>query len=239
MTTLRPPVNGQESRTMLIRPTISDAVFAMRPDYAALSICADGIINHRTTEPVSGHSFHPWAEAHLSAWQDAYRAFGAKPQRTPNSADALRSRVERNGSVPPINAIVDLYNTVSLNHAVPVGGEDALLYQGQPRLIRASGDEPFDTIAAGEPKIEHAEQGEVVWCDELGVTCRRWNWRQGVRTRITEQTTSVWFVLERLEPMPLAALIAAGEELVEGLRRLGPDGSIRQSLIEQSGQTSL
>jgi DNA/RNA-binding domain of Phe-tRNA-synthetase-like protein len=61
----------------------------------------------------------------------------------------------------------------------------------------------------------------VVWRDSLGVTCRRWNWRQGTRTRITEASTSLWFVLERLESMPTEALLTAGKELVEALQREG------------------
>jgi DNA/RNA-binding domain of Phe-tRNA-synthetase-like protein len=57
----------------------------------------------------------PWAAPHLDAWRDAYEAFGAKPQRTPCSAKALRKRCERDGSLPPVNPIVDLYNAISLS----------------------------------------------------------------------------------------------------------------------------
>ena len=56
-----------------------------------------------------------WREAHLEAWRDAYRAFGAKPQRTPCSAEALLRRVQREGTLPRINAIVDLYNALNVN----------------------------------------------------------------------------------------------------------------------------
>ena len=56
----------------------------------------------------------------------------------------------------------------------------------------AAGDEEFD---AGDPPAP----GEIVWRDDLGVTCRAWNWRQGVRTRITETSTRVYFLLEAIE----------------------------------------
>lgn len=224
---------------MIVEPIIADSVFALRPDFAALSITTTGLANRPTAEPVAATCVHPWAEAHLDAWRQAYRGFGAKPQRTPSSADALRGRVERSGNIPAINAIVDLYNAISLRHAVPVGGEDAALYQGRPRLIHALGGEPFDTVADGKAKVELVDQGEVVWCDDVSVTCRRWNWRQGVRTRITERTTAVWFVLERLEPMPIDALLAAGQDLIDGLRQLSPDVEVTQGLIDQSGWTVL
>jgi DNA/RNA-binding domain of Phe-tRNA-synthetase-like protein len=70
--------------------------------------------------------------------------------------------------------------------------------------------------------VERPEPGEVVWRDDTGVTCRRWNHRQCVRTRITEGTTRGLFLLERLEPMPLDGLRAAGEELLERLRERAP-----------------
>jgi len=223
---------------MLVEPIVADSILALRPDFAALSITATCLANRPTVEPLAATCLHPWAEAHLDAWRHAYRGFGAKPQRTPSSAEALRNRVDRTGSIPAINAIVDLYNAISLRHAVPVGGEDASLYQGRPRLIHALGGEPFDTVADGKAKVELVDQGEVVWRDDVSVTCRRWNWRQGVRTRISEQTTAVWFVLERLEPMPMDALRTAGQELIDGLRQLCPGANVAQGLIDQSGWTA-
>lgn len=71
--------------------------------------------------------------------------------------------------------------------------------------------------------IEAPEAGEVIWRDDVGVTCRRWNWRQGSRTQITEESEDMWFVLERLDPMPVEALQDAGRMLVGGLRRISPD----------------
>ncbi|HTJ34577.1 MAG TPA: phenylalanine--tRNA ligase beta subunit-related protein [Dactylosporangium sp.] len=135
---------------------------------------------------------------HLEAWRDVYRAFGAKPQRTPCSAEALRKRAAR-GDVPSVNRLVDAYNAVSIRFAVPIGGEDRATLAGTERLIRAAGDEPFDTVKDGAPVVESPEPGEVVWRDDVAVTCRRWNWRQGRRTALTEATTSAVFLLEGLD----------------------------------------
>jgi hypothetical protein len=38
-------------------------------------------------------------------------------------------------------------------------------------------------------------------------------------------------VLERLEPMPVEALLMAGRELVQGLRRLSPDLTVEAGLL--------
>jgi DNA/RNA-binding domain of Phe-tRNA-synthetase-like protein len=61
---------------------------------------------------------------------------------------------------------------VSVLHQVPVGGEDLSRYVGAPRLLRAFGDERFDTITDGADAVEHPDPGEVVRCDEAGVTCQ-------------------------------------------------------------------
>lgn len=74
--------------------------------------------------------------------------------------------------------------------------------------------------------VEHPEPGEIVWCDEEGVTCRRWNWRQGPRTRIDDDTVDALFLLESLAPMTREELLAAGSELAESLRKLSPGARI-------------
>jgi DNA/RNA-binding domain of Phe-tRNA-synthetase-like protein len=128
--------------------------------------------------------------------------------------------------------VVDLYNAVSLRFAVPVGGEDARSYLSAPTLCRAKGDEPFATMSEGAPKTETPEVGEVIWCDAAGVTCRRWNWRQGPRTQLTEVTTDMWFVLERLGPMPIEALIEAGQAIARGLTQIAPAARIEATLLD-------
>lgn len=216
-----------------MHPQIDPDIFDLRPDFVALSICVSGGQNGPVdasseallADAVRSLDVHPWVEAHLEAWRDAYRAFGARPKRTPSSAEALRKRALKDGWMRSLNAIVDLYNAVSLRFAVPVGGEDVTTYRGLPQLCLSTGNEPFHTTADGISVVETPETGEVIWRDDEGVTCRRWNWRQGPRTQITEKSRDMWFVLERLDPMPVEALQDAGRMLVDGLRRMAPDAA--------------
>ncbi len=226
-------------------PSVQPEIFALRPDYCALSMVAQGVTNaiqHPGGEELIRAWLLPaqwpaWGDAHLEAWREAYRGFGAKPQRTPSSAEALRRRVRTEGRLPGINAVVDLYNALSVRFALPIGGENLAAYAGSPRLKRASGEETFDTVKDGAQCVEAIPEGEVVWADELGVTCRRWNWRQGLRTRIGATTTRMWFVLERLEPMPVAALLQAAGLLAAALRTLDPEAGIASALIDRTGVT--
>ena len=133
--------------------------------------------------------------------------------------------------LPRIDRITDVYNAVSVAFLLPVGGEDLARYAGPARLVRAGGDEEFDTLAAGQPVAEHPEPGEVVWRDDRGVTCRRWNWRQCARTRITGTTTTAVFVLDGLAALGTGGLHAAAAELTESLARLSPRARFASRLM--------
>lgn len=221
---------------------VDDAVRALRPDYRALLLGVDGIVPGpsdtasdallQAAESAARSALRDRAVEEIpqvTAWREAYRAFGAKPQRTRNSLEALLRRTA--SGLPRVNRLTDIYNAVSVLHQLPLGGEDLTRYTGAPRLIRATGDEPFDTVAGGTAVIEHPDPGEVVWCDDAGVTCRRWNWRQARRTQLTADTTTALFILDALDPMTDQALHAAADDLVTHLARLGPDVRAAHRLI--------
>lgn len=225
----------------LVTPSIDPRLAGIAPGFRALSILVEAApITHPGIAPVALaqacqqvlNDDVPWADAHLSDWDEVFKAFGAKPKRTPCSASALRKRVLKDGSLPSLDPVVDIYNAVSIRYAIPVGGENLAAYSGAPRLTLADGDEPFDTFKEGQTVVEHPEPGEVIWRDDLGVTCRRWNWRQGIRTRLDSQARTMWFILESLPSMPLAALEEAGEELVNNLQRLMPGSTARVQRLE-------
>jgi DNA/RNA-binding domain of Phe-tRNA-synthetase-like protein len=130
-----------------------------------------------------------------------------------------------------VNRLTDLYNAISVLHQLPLGGEDLTRYSGPPHLVRAIGSEPFDTVADGRVVREQADPGEVVWRDDVGVTCRRWNWRQAHRTQLGDDTTAGLFILDALDPMTDHALHAAAEDLITHLGRLGPDMAVASRLI--------
>lgn len=132
----------------------------------------------------------------------------------------------KDGTLPAINPVVDLYNAICLRYAVPARGQNLGACGGVPRLTISDGSEAFDTMSNGEPAIEHPLPGEVVWRDDMGVTCRRWNWRQGTRTRLNGNERSMWFVLEALAGMPNDALQEAGLALSNGLTSILPSASV-------------
>ncbi|WP_406390840.1 phenylalanine--tRNA ligase beta subunit-related protein [Streptomyces sp. NBC_00882] len=224
---------------MTLTLTVSDEVRALAPGFRCLAVEAHGLVNGTSTDASSAlleeaarrlavrlDGRAPHEDPHMAAWREVYTAFGSKPSRTRNSAEVLAKRALSDAGLPRINLLVDLYNAISVAHLVPVGGEDLDRIRGGMRLVRAAGDEDFVTVTAGEESVEHPDAGEVIWRDEEGVTCRRWNWRQGPRTRLTEKTVSGVFLLEGMAPMPLADMEKAAAELAELLEKFSPGAQI-------------
>ncbi|MFJ8170242.1 B3/4 domain-containing protein [Streptomyces sp. NPDC094473] len=224
---------------MTLTIAVSDEVRTLAPGFTHLAVEAHSLINgpsdedssallddavRRLTERLGGRA--PHEDPHVAAWREVYTAFGAKPSRTRNSAEALARRALTDAGLPRINRLVDLYNAISVAHLIPVGGEDTDHIRGAMRLVRSTGQEPFPTVAGGEEAVEHPEPGEVVWRDDEAVTCRRWNWRQGTRTRLTEESVNAVFLLEGLTPATAAELGAAATELAESLEKISPGARI-------------
>jgi DNA/RNA-binding domain of Phe-tRNA-synthetase-like protein len=220
-----------------LRAWVDPAIHARHRDYVTAVVVAAGLRNGPSDADSGGRLAAAEAglrargltraaeDAHLAARRQAFSAFGAKPSKYPSSAEALAARVLKGQPLPRINRLVDLYNAVSIRHLLPVGGEDSDRLEGPLRLVIAQRGEPFDPRGDGAA-VEYAAPGEAIWRDDRGVTCRRWNWRQGARTQLTEDTRSAFFVLDRLAPMSVDQLDDAVAELSEGLRTLCPDAAV-------------
>jgi DNA/RNA-binding domain of Phe-tRNA-synthetase-like protein len=232
----------QFSQTFLSAAQVAPEVFDLRQDYRALLMVVEGITpgpSDQMSETLLKHAEKATCTQlgqcsvndmpHIAAWQNAYKAFGAKPKKHRNSLEALTRRVET--GLPRVNRLTDIYNAISIKHQIPLGGEDLDKYEGAPRLVRATGKEDFETMTGGEVVVEHPSPGEVVWCDDAGVTCRRWNWRQGPRTSLTDKTTRALFILDVLDPVSNESLGAAAEELVSMLKQLSPNIRVERRII--------
>jgi DNA/RNA-binding domain of Phe-tRNA-synthetase-like protein len=137
------------------------------------------------------------SDPRIEAWHTAYRSFGTNPRRIRPSVDALGRRFAKKGTLPRINPAVDSYNLVSARHSLPAGAFDLDRVTGDVLIHYADSTESFTPL--GEPDtVEHPKPGEIIYSDATGVLTRHWNHRDAHRTRVTEDSTHVAFVLETL-----------------------------------------
>lgn len=173
-----------------------------RPALAALLRAEEAATLRRLgATPVTEHP-------RVAPWREAYRAFGAKPKDHPSSIENLLRRVARGQALRSVNPLVDVYNVVSLRHFVPVGGEDLAAVEGDVEL-RFAGDGEAPVRLLGEPEARPPKKGEVIYADRAGALCRRWNWKEADRTKLTEATIRGFLVIEALPPVGAPELDAA------------------------------
>lgn len=126
----------------------------------------------------------------VAAWREAYRGFGIKRTSYRSSAERLIKRVLAGDSLPKINALVDLYNLVSLETGLCLGCDDLDKTEGRLAFRFAGPGDTFVDMGAGadDDPNDPPKDGEVVYADLRHVLCRRWNWRQDARTATSLET---------------------------------------------------
>jgi lysyl-tRNA synthetase class 2 len=153
----------------------------------------------------------------IQNWRNAFALFGAKPKKHRSSVESLYRMTLEGRDLRPINRVVDIYNCVSLENMVPVGGDDLASVDGDIVLRFAAGDETFVPLGSGEP--QRARKGEVIYADDRDVLCRRWNWRECEKTKMTEKTKEVLLVSEGLPPVTEEEIAGIAARMKEMIRR--------------------
>ncbi|MBV4431128.1 B3/4 domain-containing protein [Clostridium tyrobutyricum] len=132
----------------------------------------------------------------IKVWREAFQKFKTK-KGARSSIEALLKRVDKGNHIGTINPLVDIYNSISLTYALPCGGEDMDKFAGDIRLTKAVGDESFITLGTDESAPPY--EGEIVYKDNEGAICRCFNWRESVRTMLTENTKNAFLCIELVD----------------------------------------
>ncbi len=132
----------------------------------------------------------------VKVWREIYQKFPTK-KGVRCSLENLLKRVLHDNPVGSILPSVDITNSISLKYALPIGAEDLDKIDGDLFLGVMNGDEHF--LPIGSEEEDKPLKGEIAYCDNYGVVCRCLNWRDGVRTEITDDTTLEFIAMECVE----------------------------------------
>lgn len=221
---------------------IEEEVFSLFPDLVVGWVVAKGINNNGKSNNLRGLiqevqerirgcfvtetlSQHP----KIQAWRGAYSAFGAKPKKYKSSVESLFRMTLKGIELKPINRIVDIYNYISLKHIIPAGGDDLDKVEGNISLARAQGNEVFVPLNSEISDIVNS--GEVVYKDRSEILCRRWNWRECNKTKMTSDTKNVLLVVEGLLPFDRLSVQPVLQELGQ-LVKEGCGGKIQTGILD-------
>ncbi len=228
----------------MVRDSVDMPIFERFPEYIRAIVVAERINNQGVQPEVEdllreaearcealfaqeGLTGHP----RIAGWREAYRTLNMRPGKNYSSVEALARRARGGSPVPYVNTLVALMNGFSLQHLVPCGGDDLDAVENDLVLRLAEGDEKF--VPLGSKRVEHPEPGEAVYVDADQVLCRRWNWRQGDRTKVTPSSRNVLINIDCLPPVGMAEAEALVVELVELVNR-SSSCSVRHYLITAS-----
>lgn len=151
----------------------------------------------------------------VKVWREAFQKFKTK-KGARSSIEALLKRVHNGNHIGTINPLVDIYNSISLKYALPCGGEDIDTFVGDIRLTKAVGDENFVTLGTDENAPPY--EGEIVYKDNGGAICRCWNWRESVRTMLTENTRNAFLCIELVDEKRLNEFENALNDLANSVK---------------------
>jgi DNA/RNA-binding domain of Phe-tRNA-synthetase-like protein len=213
-----------------MRFCIEEDVFQMFPQFCRGIVIAAGIDNSRPCPELEellreqeekmrqdskvDLATHP----RLLAWKEAYRRFGANPNKFTPSIVFLVKQVKSGKPVRSISPAVDAFNIISIKHVIPCGGDDMDSVEEDVTLGRALSDETFAPIFKPE-EFEHPDVGEVIYVNRRTkrVLCRRWNWRNADFSKITPETRNLAINVDGMMPAISRSEI---EEAAEGLKQL-------------------
>lgn len=168
----------------------------------------------------------------IAEWRGAFSQFKTK-KGARSSIEALLKRVSQDREFHPINPLVDIYNSISLEFAVPCGGEDLQKIAGDIHLGQAVGGEFF--LPLGAEADAPALPGEIIYFDNEGAICRCLNWREAQRTMLTETTQEVIFFMESINSEQAQRANQAMQELKKRVAEyFGVEGNDFVVTVEES-----
>ncbi|MBM7312336.1 B3/B4 domain-containing protein [Streptococcus suis] len=129
----------------------------------------------------------------IQTYRQAYQKFKTK-KGARSSIEALLKRSASDRPVSTISPLVDIYNAASLRFGLPCGAEDLDTFVGDLQLTITEGGDEFYLI--GDENNNPTLPGEVCYKDDKGAVCRCFNWRDGERTMITDETKNAFLVME-------------------------------------------
>lgn len=170
----------------------------------------------------------------IASWRKAYRTFGAKANKHRCSIESAIRMILDGGEFPSINKAVDVYNAISLKHCVPAGGDDLDRVAGDIVLTFANGDERFVPLNSSDSMPP--KPGEVIYRDGEDVLCRRWNWRECDKSKMTALSRNLCLVVEGLPPVSAQDVERISAELSEAIERFC-GGSTTVHLVDRAAPT--
>ena len=119
---------------------------------------------------------------------------GVKRRKNIPASENLVKLLIRHEGMPFINQAVDIYNVISLESKLALGAHDIDKVDGNVTLRFTDGSEQFQPIGQAEPGLSNPH--EYSYCDDANEVLCRLEVRQVEKTKVTEDTRSIFYIVQ-------------------------------------------
>lgn len=148
----------------------------------------------------------------LDSYHDLHAKFGG--QAFVSAPQYLWEFLAQRQRLMQINALVDLYNFISLKYALALGAHDLDKIDGRVSFDLTTGAEVFYPLGSTEPVP--VLPGEYAYMDEQEILCRL-EVKQCEKTKVTTETERCLLIIQGNAATPIEYLHRAADDLTSGI----------------------
>lgn len=154
----------------------------------------------------------------ISGYKDLVQKVGRSQKKNPPTAEALIKNIQRRGSMPRINSIVDIYNTETLNSYLSIGAHDLDKIKFPIEFTVSKKEDIFYPIMAPEKKVADYD---YLYRDQKAILAYL-DCRDSELYKIGEETKNVLFVIQGNENTSALYRQEALERICKSLKEIMP-----------------
>jgi len=149
----------------------------------------------------------------LLGFRELHKAVKCSSKKYVSASENLFNYFIKHKSLPSINLIVDIYNYISFRSELAIGAHDTQFISGDVYLRLTNGTESFWPL--GYPEAKPVNAGEYCYIDASNEVLCRLEVRQVEKTKVTENTTSCFYVVQGNKATPMPYIMETAKELIE------------------------
>ena len=138
---------------------------------------------------------------------------GVKRRKNISAGENLIRMLRKNGDMPMINQVVDIYNIISMESRLALGAHDIDHIDGNVTLRFTDGSERFVPIGQNEPVPVNAH--EYCYCDDANEILCRLEIRQVEKTKVVESTGNAFYIVQGNEATDDTLLMETAQRIID------------------------
>jgi DNA/RNA-binding domain of Phe-tRNA-synthetase-like protein len=172
----------------------------------------------------------------LAGFRNLHERTGASNRKNLSAPENLLKTVAKHHTIPRINLLVDIYNTISIKYKLALGAHDLAAVQGDIYLRLTSGTEKYVPLGSTEPKEVPANHYSYI--DSSNEVLCYLDVRQVIKSLVSPKTTDVFFVVQGNAETSFQYIKCAADELIALTKRFCGGTETTLGCVENSATSS-